>query len=176
MMNLPAPCLLRGILLAGLLVLPYPISATEIRMAALEYLTLDMRGMSEEQMQELVDAVRRLPNPRLRMQGVTLLSMHDQPDPAFQELVRKLLSDAHPIIQLEAAIWVAESAIVGDPREPTVFPILVEALESKHVRASWLAFEPYIQDHELRIRIEHALIRLEPYLTQDQRDRLRHHM
>jgi hypothetical protein len=176
--------------------LPYPISGDDIKAMALHYLR-QMRVMSSEQVQALADCVFRLRNPRLRMSGLQVMRMKHQAHPAFLKLCRKLMDDEHPGIQLEAAVWLGKSALASDPAEPRLFPILITALESKEKRKpnldlsgytyeQWppgtskplpflLPASPYVvpPDQALKDGIEDALLRLKPYLTQEQKDRLR---
>jgi hypothetical protein len=178
--------------------LPHPISGDDIKAIALHYLR-QMRVMSAEQVQALADCVPRLRNPRLRMSGFQAMRMKHQTHPAFLGLCRKLLNDEHPGIQLEAAVWLGKSALASDPAEPRLFPILINAFESKEKRKSKLDLSGYTYqqwppggsrpipvkihpslrayaippDQALKDSIEDALLRLKPYLTQEQKDHLR---
>jgi hypothetical protein len=176
--------------------LPYPISGDDIKAIALHHLR-QMRVVSVEQVQAMADCVLRLRNPRLRMSGFLVMRMKHQPHLAFLTLCRKLLDDEQPGIQLEAAVWLGKSALASDPAEPKLFPILITALESKEKRKASLDLSgyfyeqwppgapkplpfplppsPYVvpPDQALKDGIEDALLRLKPYLTQEQKDHLR---
>lgn len=149
-----------------------------------------------DQVQALADCVPGLGNRQVRMSGLDTIRRRYQAHPAFLELCRKLLDDKHPGVQLEAAIYVGNSALASDPHEPRLFPILLAGFESKELRKATLDVENYIyrhwapfrpvprpavlppyygainQDQILQGRIEDALLRLKPYLTEEQRERL----
>ncbi len=178
--------------------LPYPISGDDIKAIALQHIR-QMNAISAEQVQTLADCVPRLRNPRLRMSGFQVMRMKHQAHPAFLQLCRKLLSDEHPGIQLEAAIWLGKSALASDPAEPRLFPILITALVTKEKRRPNLDLSGYTyeqwppgapkplpmplppslraytvpRDQTLKDGVEDALLRLKPYLTHEQKDRFR---
>ena len=117
----------------------------------------------------------------------------------FLSLCRKLLDDPEPAIRLEAALPLAGSAIMGDPKEARLVAILLPAFERKEIRDDWVDLNrygvqqqppgspgrpprwptgiraPYFSDENqvLVERIKMALIRLEPYLTPEQRSTFR---
>jgi len=178
--------------------LPYPISGDDIKALTLDHIR-QTRRLSKDQVQTLADRVVRLRNPRLRMMGFRIILMKFQTDPAFLKLCRRLLHETHPGIRLEAAISLAESAIASDPGEPALAGILLSALESKEMRAPdldlvWYRYgqqppggsgrfalpptppgfpRPPDPDDALRSMIITALDRLEPYLSQSQKDRFK---
>lgn len=179
--------------------LPYPISGDDIKAIALDHIR-KMSFRSGEQVQALANCVPGLRNPRLRMMGLYVMGMKHQTHPAFLALCRNLLNDPHPGIQLEAAISLADSANASDGAEPRLFPILLAALESKEKRNADLdvLIYQYLQqppggsgtpnpfagsprspllhfpppDQTLKRRIETALERLKPHLTQAEKDSL----
>jgi hypothetical protein len=137
-----------------------------------------------------------LGNPRVKMIGFNVMLMNYQTDPAFLKLCRTLLNDAHPGIRLKAAIYLAQSAIASDPGEPRLFPILLAALESSEQRKESLDLESYFYqqqppgspgpsaflgrpqgvadpDDMLRSEIMRSLDRLERYLSDEQKKRLK---
>ena len=169
----------------------YPILSDDIRAFTWNYLR-KMPRLAREQINELVDCVPSLVNPRVRMSGFNFMRSHYETDPAFSNLCRELLDDADSGIRLEGAISLAESSIVSDPREPRLFPILIDGLQSKETRKGCLDISGYRfqqippggtgnvmgiypglpdQDQYLRTRIETALYRLKAHLPQDQKDR-----
>jgi hypothetical protein len=176
--------------------LPYPISGDDIKAMALDHI-YKMRSMSREQVQAFAECVPSLRNPRLRMRGFEYMLMKHQTHPAFLELCRKLLNDQHPGIQLKAAIYLGQSGLAADPREPRLFPMLVAALDDKEKRKAsvdlseyWyqqqppgsaptprlagLPQSPFVvpPDQALVHEISTALERLRHYLTQAEKDRL----
>ena len=182
--------------------LPYAISGDDIKAIALDHLRQTTR-LSGEQVQAMADCVAGFRNPWLRMSSFQMMRMKHQADPAFLGLCRKLLNDEEPGIQLEAAIWLGQSALASDPGEPRLFPILIAGLESKERRKasadlrlytfrqhppggtgrifvglppsfqSKMQEESKLQEEALREEILRALDRLERYLTQEQREHLR---
>jgi hypothetical protein len=176
--------------------LPYAISGDDIKSIALHHFD-QMRSVPGEQVQALADCVPRFRNPRLRMRGFFVMLMKHQTHPAFLGLCRKLLNDDHPGIQLRAAIYLGQSGLMSDPAEPGLFPILISALENKEKRQPALDISGYTYqqwppgnpgpvpfrlppgvgvvppDQALVSDITRALDRLERYLTQEQKDRLR---
>ena len=118
-----------------------------------------------------------------------------QTQAAFLPMCRQLLSDQHPGMQLQAAIYLAQSALEADPAEPRLFPILTTAAQSKQQRKLTLDIREYSfkqqpagasgglravlppgltdQDKPFRDEIMRALYRLERYLTPAQKERLR---
>jgi hypothetical protein len=195
--NGPLYCKLYGILPVWVKSrLPYAISGDDIKSITLQHLR-QMTRLSREQVQALADCVPGFRNPRLRMSGFQIMRMKYQADPAFPGLCRKLLDDEQPGIQLEAAIWLGQSALASDPGEPRLFPVLIAGLESKEKRKASADLNGYqyrqqppggsgrpsfprlalVQSmpHEewLRDEILRALYRLERYLSQEQKDRLR---
>jgi hypothetical protein len=175
--------------------LPYPLSGDDIKRIALDHIS-KMPRLPRVQVQGLAACVPGFENPRLRMAGLNLMQMSYQSDPAFLELCRSLINDEHPGIQLEAAISLAESSIVADPREPRLFNILLDGLESKARRkasldvvyyqyqkqppggSGSLPLPPnasrYVRppDDSVQDRIGVAVERLKLHLTQAQRNRL----
>jgi hypothetical protein len=178
--------------------LPYPISGDDIKAITLNHIR-QMRSFPKQKIQTLADSIPTFENPRLRLSGFALMRMKYETDPAFLPLCRKLLSDAHPGIRLEAAISLAEAGIVADPHEPRLFPILLTGLESKKERESSLDISYYryqqqppggsgrittlfpsffqkpqeSEEESLRKRIVNAMYRLERHLRQEQKDRFR---
>ncbi len=176
--------------------LPYPLYSDDIRMICLDHLGKLHNRLPREQLRAIADLLPRWQNPRLRMQFLFFLRENYQIDAGFLWLCRKLLDDPKPAIRLEAAIPVAESAISTDPKEPRLADILLPAFERRDVRDQWfdLSWYGYKQyppggslrppaiwppgvpsellpddDKILRNRIKIALIRLRPYLTQEQK-------
>ena len=120
-----------------------------------------------------------------------------QTKPVFLSLCRKLLHDKEAGVRLEAAVWVGQSALSSDPREPGLFPILIAGLESKEQRRACAELYTYVfgpvrpvgtgrasllprwpggqfsAEDLMQEEIERALARLERYLTPDQKDCLR---
>jgi hypothetical protein len=195
--NNPLYCRLYGILPTWVQArLPYAISGDDIKAIALQHLR-QMTSLSGEQVQAMADCVPGFRNPRLRMSGFQTMRMKHQTDPAFLGLCRKLLNDEQPGIQLEAAVWLGQSALASDPGEPRLFPMLIAALESKEKRKASVdlysyqyqqqppggsgrpsfVFPPSVHftppEDALQDQILTALYRLERYLTQEQKDRLR---
>jgi hypothetical protein len=126
------------------------------------------------------------------MMGFYVMLRNYQTDPAFLNLCRKLLNDENSGIQLQGAIYLGQSAIKSDPREPRLFPILVAAVGSNERRRPCIDLSsycyqqqppgsgvlvsppsspPYIMDPDeaLRNEIQRALDRLKRYLTQEQK-------
>jgi len=178
--------------------LPYPLSGDDIKQITLNYLREIPGGLSSEQVRALADCVPDLHSPRLRLAAFRLILWQYQTDPSFLPLCRKLLSDEHSGVRLEAAIHLGQHGIVSDPREPRLFPLLLAALDSKEQRApnlelgrNWVqqtlpgaygkGFPPMLKtppvfvttDEPLRSEILTALERLERYLTPEQKARLR---
>jgi hypothetical protein len=175
-----------------------PVLSDDIKAITLQHLS-QMHSMSNEQVQALADCVSCFRNPRLRMSGFHVTLMKHQAHPAFLGLCRKLLNDEHPGIQLQAAIYLGQSGLASNPAEPSLFPILITALENKKKRQPSLEISSYTyqqwppgtprplpfpfppfagfvqpdQDQGLKDRITRALDQLERYLTQEQKDRLR---
>jgi hypothetical protein len=154
--------------------------------------------VSRNQLHELSDYVAEFENPRLRLLGMRFLDGNFQIDSGFLKLCQRLLDDPEPAIQLEAAILLAESAIMVNPNEPRLAQILLPAFENKQMRDHWVDLSWYgyqqnppggsggaamprsqipigVQDQTeaLQSRIQTALIRLEPYLTPEQQARFR---
>jgi hypothetical protein len=178
--------------------LPYPISGDDIQVITLRHIR-QMQNFPKQQIQALADCVPSFHNPRVRLVAFNVVRAKYETDPAFSPLCRKLLDDEHPGIRLEAAICLGESGIVADPREPRLFPILLAALESKkerelslemrdywyqqqppgepsRIRTAFPWFIPPQQKPEeeyLRERVLRAMYRLEPHMSQKQKDRLR---
>ena len=176
--------------------LPTAISGDDIKAIALDHLRR-MNAMSADQVQTLADCIPELRNPRLRMSGLEVMLMKHQNHPAFLRLCRGLLDDKHPGIQLEAAVWLGQSALAADPAEPRLFPLLIAAFESQEGRKARLDVSSYTYqqwppgsprprplpfpspafvvppDQALRDRIKKALDRLERYLTPEQKQRFR---
>lgn len=176
--------------------LPYPISGDDIQMITLHHIR-QMQSFPKQQIQTLADCIPGLHNPRVRFMGFTDMRMKYETDPAFAPLCRKLLDDEHPGIRLEAAISLAESGIVADPREPRLFPILLSALESKKERewsldvsGYWFQQQPpggsgrftnrfpalvrqpqEPEEETVRKRVLAAMDRLERHMSQEQKDR-----
>lgn len=136
-------------------------------------------------------------SPRLRLAAFRLILWQYRSEPSFLPLCRKLLNDEHQGIRLEAAIYLAQHGIVSDPREPRLFPLFLAALDSKEQRAPNLelgrsavhqrlpgAYGPIFSrfvkpvpaylppDEPLRSEILTGLLRLERYLTPEQKARL----
>jgi hypothetical protein len=176
--------------------LPSPISGDDIKATALGHI-YKMRSISDDQVQAFAECVPGFRNPRLRMHGFDYMLMKQQAHPAFLELCRKLMNDEHPGIQLKAAIYLGQSGLAADPREPRLFPMLVAALEDKEQRKACLDVSEYWYqqqppgskppaslarfpqspfvvppDESLVREIETALERLRRYLTQAEKDRL----
>jgi len=178
--------------------LPYPIAADDIRAIVFGHLWQFRGRVSRDQLHYLADATANFENPRLRLRGLMFLTETYQIDSGFLRLCRRLLEDPEPAIQLQAAIPLAESAIRADPNDTRLAPILLAAFATKGVRDHWVDLNWYgfqqdppggaggapamplrpipvghVQDENemLRIRIKTALIRLEPYLTAEQRAR-----
>jgi hypothetical protein len=131
------------------------------------------------------------------MSGFQIMRRTHQTAPAFLGLCRKLLDDEQPGIQLEAAVCLGESALVSDPGEPRLFPILIAGLESTEKRKAsadlnsyWYQQQPpggtgrpffapppslqsKVQEEWRRDEILRPLYRLERYMTPEQKDRLR---
>jgi len=195
--NNPLYCRLYGILPAWVQArLPYAISGDDIKAVTLQHLR-QMTSLSGEQVQALADCVPGFRNPRLRMSGFQVMRMKHETHPAFLGLCRKLLNDEQPGIQLEAAIWLGQSALASDPGEPRLFPMLIAGLETKEKRKAsadlngyqyrqqppggtgrpFFTLPPSVQsmpqEEWLRDEILRALYRLERYLTQEQKDCLR---
>jgi hypothetical protein len=168
--------------------LPYPISGDDIKAITLDHIGRLRRPLPKHKVQSVADCVLMFRNPRLRMMGFYFMLRNYQTDPAFLDLCRNQLNDQNPGIQLQAAIYLGQSAISSDPREPMLFPILVAALDSKEGRkpsielssyyyqqqppgsgalASAPFSPPYILDPDeaLRNEIQRALDRLTRYLT-----------
>jgi hypothetical protein len=130
------------------------------------------------------------------MRGLSLLTQAYSIDPDFRGLCRKLLDDPDVAVRIEAAIPLAESAIMADPAEPRLAPILIAALEDVEIRKHWVELNSYTyrqqppgssrralatlsgppggyrvpdQSEAVRGRIRRALIRLEPHLTPEQK-------
>jgi hypothetical protein len=182
---------LPGILQAKL---PYPLSGDDIKAVTLGHIG-QMRPLATEEVRSLAACIPSLGNPRLRMQGFYVMLSKYQTQPCFFEMCRQLLSDKHPGLQLEAAIYLAQSAIQADPEEPRLFPILMAAIQNKEQRKLALDIRGYRyqqqppggsggwggglpglktdQDEPLRAEIMRALYRLERYLTPAQKDELR---
>jgi len=179
-------------------VLPYAISGDDIKKITLDHIE-KMGSFPKQQFQPLADCVLSFGNPRLRLVGYNVLRVKYETDPAFSQVCRQLLNDAHPGMRLEAAIWLADSAIIADPHEPRLFPILITALESKKERELSLEISGYYnqqqppgapgrvimallaslpkgqpsEEQNLRRRILTAMYRLERYLSPEQKDRFR---
>jgi hypothetical protein len=178
--------------------LHYPILGDDIKAITLNHIG-NMTAVPTPQIQYLADCIPSFDNPRLRSKAFYLVRTKHLPDPDFLNLCRKLLKDEHPGIRLEAAIYLAESALVSDPGEPGLFPILLTALESKSEREASLEIWGYSyrrqppggsgpfkdfgppgfrpdaksQEQHLRERVEAAMYRLERHLDQEQKDRFR---
>ena len=174
----------------------YPISGDDIRSIALGHLGR-MRHLSREQVQALADLVPEFENPRLRMAGFNVMLIKHQTDHAFLPMCRRLISDPHPGIRLKGAISLAESSIEADPGEPRLFPILLEAMESKRARHESIEIAGYAYqqqppggvpgfipplpksrligdpDDSLRDELGVALARLSLYLPQSEKELLR---
>jgi hypothetical protein len=195
--NNPLYCRLYGILPVWVQPrLPYAISGDDIKAIALQHLG-QMASLPGEQVQALADCVPTFRNPRLRMSGFQTMRMKYQAHPAFLGLCRKLLDDEQPGIQLEAAIWLGQSALASDPGEPRLFPMLIAGLESTEKRKASadlngyfyrqqppggkgppaFSFPPGVRsfppEEWLRDEILRALYRIERYMTPEQKDRLR---
>jgi hypothetical protein len=173
--------------------LPYPISGDDIKAIALGHIA-NIRRLAPAQVQTLADCVPALANPRLRRRAFGIMSTTYETDRAFLKLCVRLLDDAHPGIQLEAAISLAESSIWRDPREPRLFRILLESIENKERRDAAISIwsyqygqqppggsgrssgpaDPLIVpgDMTLQARIEVGATRLELHLSPAQKDRL----
>jgi hypothetical protein len=177
--------------------LPYPISGDDIRAMTLMHIS-QMRG-TREVAPVFAGCVSDFDNPRLRMVGFNIMLMRYQTDAAFLKLCRKLLNDGHLGIELQAAVYLAQSAIVSDPGEPRLFPILLVALESREQRKLSLNLNGYFYqqhppgspgpsafirppqlsqgladpDEMLRGEILRALARLNPYLNEEQKNRFK---
>lgn len=170
--------------------LPFPLSGDDIRAITFDHLGKLRGRLSREQLDAIAELLPKLQNPRLRMLGLNFLNQHYHP--GLPGLCRKLLEDPEPAIRLEAALPVAESAIAGDPAEPRLAAILLLAFEHREIRDHWVDINWYgygqqppggsgrplwitpvpnflDQSEVLRSRIKTALIRLEPYLTPEQR-------
>jgi hypothetical protein len=172
--------------------LPYPILSDDIKSITWGHIR-HMPKLPTEQVEALAGCVPKLTNPRLRAAGFEAIRFHYETEPAFQRLCRALLGDPHPGIRLKAAIALAASAIVSDPHDPRLFPILLEALESKEARKLSLDINDYTycqlppggsgrsmstfpgqpdEDVYLRDTILDALHRLKRHLTKPQQARL----
>jgi len=174
----------------------YPISGDDIRSIALGHIH-GLPGISDDQVRTFAECVPGLPDPRLRLQAFEYMLMRHQPHPAFLELCRKLMNDEQPGIQLPAAIYLGQSGLTADPRDPRLFPMLVAALEDKEKRKATLDLRGYYYqqqppgsgppaslarfpdpafvvspDEPLKGEIETALERLRRYLTRPEKDRL----
>jgi hypothetical protein len=176
--------------------LPYPISDDDLKAITLDHIRR-MPRLPSDQVRALAECVPDFANPRVRMIGFNLMLQQYQTHPDFLPLCRRLLNDAHPGVQLPAAIYLAQSAIVSDPAEPRLFPLLIGALESKPQRKTSLDLQKYayqkqppggagplaspplsklfpgLQDPDIALQNEivTALARLERYLTQEQKNR-----
>lgn len=172
-----------------------PISTDDIRAVSLNHMWQMRDRLSKEDLQALADCVSNLRNPRIRMHALALLREKYEGTPPFTSLCRKLLDDPDPAIRLEAAIPLAEAAIISDPAEPKLALTLLPALESKELRQHWADLNQYSycqqppgslpkgatlylpgrysadQGEALKRRIRVALIRLEPYLEPQQKAR-----
>ena len=104
-------------------VLPYAISGDDIKAITLNHIR-KMDSFPRQQFQTLADCVLSFDNARLRLAGYHVLRVKYETDPAFPPLCRRLLNDEHPGMRMEAALWLADSAIVADPGEPRLFPYL----------------------------------------------------
>ena len=181
--------------------LPYAISKDDLRAITLGHIR-KTGGFTRQQKQSLADCVTGFHNPRLRLMGFDVMRAKYETDPSFSPLCRKLLSDVHPGIRLKAAIALAETGIVADPREPRLFPILLAALESKkerersldvsgywfqqqppggpgRIRKAFLAGFQLSQEPEeaiLRRRVLTAMYRLERHMSQEQKDRFKQNL
>lgn len=179
--------------------LPYPISTDDIRAITFAHVQQMQGHLSLRQARDIAELLPGFRNPRLRMTGLNLFMERYDIDPSrygLGEPYRKMLDDPEPSIRVELAIRLADSAIAADPKEPRLAVILLPALERKEIRDRCLdldgwwyqqqppggsgrrpgIFPPGIprsafpdQNESLRIRIETALIRLEPYMTPEQR-------
>lgn len=175
----------------------YPISSDDIRAVSLSHMWEMRDKLTEVDLHALADGVPNLRNARIRMSALALLREKYEGNPPFTSLCRKLLDDPDPAIRLEAAIPLAESAIICDPAEPKLALILLPALESKEPRQHWTEINyyryrqqppgsapkgaalyvpgPHVADQGelLKRRIRIALIRLEPYLNPQQKARFK---
>jgi hypothetical protein len=118
-----------------------PLLRDDIRAVALRHIG-QMPELDSEEFRSVADHIARFDNPRLRMQGFATLVTF-QTNPAFPEACRRLLDDEHPGIRLQAAIFLGQSAIQGDPGEARLFPILMSAIKSKGERKPTLDLQSY---------------------------------
>ena len=173
--------------------LPFPILSDDIRSVTWR-LIWNMPVLATEQADALTHCLPNLANPHLRMDGLLALHNNYRTEPSFASMCRNLLNDASPGIRLQAALFLTESATLSDPREPRLFPILIDGLENKGTRASNREVSSYgyqqlppggsrnltllaspsdpDQDEAFRKWILRSLQRLKPYLTQEQKNRL----
>ena len=175
--------------------LPYPVSADDTRVMALNHLR-QLPSLPPYQVQSLANAVQRLRNPRVKLAGFQELRRY-QTSPAFLPLCRAFLEDENPSVQLQGAIELGLSALGSDPKEPRVFPILLAAYEQKALRKALVdlrsydfqqwppgtprkrpvawppGYRPYDPAEALKEQIEDALLRLRPYLTAEQKESFR---
>ncbi len=177
---------------------PYPILSDDIRAVALSHLWEMRDRLSKQEFQALADYVPNLRNARLRLSAFNVASEKCEGTPPFRALCRKLLDDPDPALRLEGAIHLAESALSANPAEPRLALILLPAFERKELRQhcteingysyrQWPPGRPpkgvalyrlpgYVsadQGESLKARIRIALIRLEPYLTPEQKVRFK---
>ncbi len=183
--------------------LPSPIAKDDIRAMALQEV-LQVRGLDPAQVQLLADRVAAFRNPRLRMSGFNLMVLKYQTDPAFLKLCRRFMDDPIPSLRLEAAIYLANSAVQSDPGDPRLFPILLAGLSDKDQRLAVADLRMYAWQRQppgtpsasaaaayrvrwtggpentgegiLQHEIKRALYRLERYLTPDQKTQFRQAM
>lgn len=172
--------------------LAYPLSNDDIRAVTFDHLGKLNSRLSRQQLEAVAKLLPKLQNPRLRMLGLNFLNKHYHP--GLRGLCRKLLDDPEPAVRLEAVMPVAESAIEGDPAESRLAAILLPAFEQSEIRDHWVDINWYSyqqqppggsggppwsapgpsslnQNEMLRNRIKAALMRLEPYLSTEQRER-----
>jgi hypothetical protein len=131
--------------------LPYPISGDDIRAITLDHIGQMRRG-PREVARTLAGSLPRLENPRVRMMGFNVMLMNYQTDPSFLKLCRTLLNDANPGMRLQAAVYLAQSAIGSNPGEARLFPLLLAALESsQHDKRAWTLSNTLINHNLLAI-------------------------
>jgi hypothetical protein len=178
--------------------LPYPILSDDIRAMVLMHLR-EMRPSPGGVAPILGAQIPGFTNPRLRMLGFDTMLMNNQTDRSFLKLCRKLLNDEHPGIQLQAAIYLAQSAIVSNPDEPKLVPLLLEGLNRQQRTLSldlrgWYYRQqpagspnpttlkrpippgvagPDEMDQMLRSEVLRGLDRLKPFLTEEQKNCLK---